>query len=159
MKLINISLPLFLIAFSSCGDDHDHSEHSENPNEEACEHMKDGPNKLFDAGADPASATDTSASDWKHTRVDLTLSANGDSFVGFVKYEASEAGDYLIFTSTEATLKVAETDAESSQSVTDCSEVTHVQTFELEIGEQVIEISTSSPSLSLVVEQSQSDTH
>jgi len=161
MKPIHILLPLFLVASISCGDDHedDHSNHSENPSEEACEHMKDGPNKIFDTGADPASATDTNGSDWKHTRVDLKLSASGDSFVGFIKYEASETGDYLIFTSSEATLKIAEKDPEATQTVTDCSEVTHIQTFELDVGEHIIEIATSSSTLSLVVEQNQSDSH
>lgn len=147
--LLTFFTVLTLSSALGCGD-HDHDHHS--PNEEACEHMKNGPSTTITAGASADQATDTSHDAWEHKRVDLTLVADGDNFVGFVKYEAETAGDYLFFANGESSVKIAGEGAEASAAVSECSDVSRVDTFELEVGEHVVEITSSSQNVQLVVE-------
>ena len=158
--LLTLSAAFMISTAIGCGDDHDHDHHGEHsPNEEACEHMKDGPATALSAGADAAGATDTTHEAWEHKRVDLTLVASGDSFVGFVKYEAEAAGDYLFFVNNDAVLKVGGASAEATASVSECSEVGRADTFELEVGEHVVEVTSSSETVQLVVEVSSGEGH
>ena len=154
-RLANVVLSLvFLIGVAGCGHD-DHDDHS--ANEEACEHMKEGPSTAVTAGADADNATDTEHTDWEHKRVDITLVESGDAFVGFVKYEAEAAGDYLFFANDDVTLKVGGEAPEATGSVSECGEVNGVDTFELAVGEHVVEISSSKASIQLVVEVASGD--
>jgi len=156
---MNLFHTLFLgvsLAFIGCGDhdhDHDHESHA-SPEEEACEHMADGPASSVTAGADSMLATDTDADAWTHKRVDLTLSAGTDGFEGFLTFEATEAGDYLFFVDGDASLTVAGASPESSAAVSTCSEVAQVHTFELEVGEHVVGVASTIETVRLVVEHS-----
>ena len=146
---------VFLMTVAGCGHD-DHDDHS--ANEEACEHMKEGPNTTLTAGSDADSATDTEHTDWEHKRVDITLVESGGTHVGFVKYEAEAAGDYRFFANNEATIKIAGEAPEATGSVSECDEVKGVDTFELPVGEHVVEISSTKSTIQLVVEMA-SDEH
>ena len=142
----------FGLACTGCGDDaHSDHEHS-SPEEEACEHMVGGPVSMVTASGDSMMATDTDANAWTHKRVDLTLSAGTDGYEGFVTFEATSAGDYLFFVDGDATLTVGGTSAESSATVSACSEVARVHTFELEVGEHVVAVSSTMETVRLVVE-------
>lgn len=80
------------LAVAGCEDGHDH-EH-ESPEEEACEHLKDGP-----AAALTASTTDDGADadvSKSHTRFDITLPGDGDKKGGYAKFISAKAGDYLL---------------------------------------------------------------
>jgi hypothetical protein len=158
-------LACVLLSFGAwgCGDEHDnHDDHNHNAgsnevslNAEACEHMANGPATALTAAATTEEATDTEHSQWEHKRVDLTLVDDGNgAFVGYVKYEAEAAGDYLFFADSEASITVAGTMAESEADVSECTDVAHVMTFELAVGEHVVEVRASSASVRLVVEVS-----
>ena len=155
---IALSLSLFAIA---CGesDDHDHAGHSDMSLEaEACEHMADGPATAVTAGTSEAEATDTSADDWKHKRVDVTLSDDGNGgFWGFVTYEATEAAEYVFFTSGELTLQINGVDAEATNAVAECTDVANGLVFDLTVGEHVVFITSASQTVSLVAEEAAGD--
>jgi len=150
-KLSMLTLILSL-AFMGCGDSgHDDHAHG-SVEEEACQHMANGPASSVTAGADAMSAADTSADAWTHKRVDVGLMAATEGFEGFVTFEATEAGDYLFFVDGEASVTIAGASPESSAAVSNCSEVAQVHTFELEVGEHVVQVTSAVETVRLVVE-------
>ena len=156
---------LFLAAVTAltfgCGehDDHHDDDHDDHLEEEACLHMENGPSSPVAGGVDAASATDTSEGDWEHKRVDLPLSENGESFIGFVTLEIDSEGDYFFFVDKEATLEIDGVGPESSETEADCDEISHVQVFELSVGEHTLKVTSAEPVVQIVLEGSAEGTH
>ena len=72
-----------------CEDSHDHAHDS--PQDEACEHLTDGPASSQAASdSDNDSVPDISTS---HTRFDLALPGEGDKKGGYAKFISPKAGD------------------------------------------------------------------
>ncbi len=158
-KLFFSPLCLFLVVgIAGCGDhddhdDHNHDEHGEESHlDEACEHMADGPASSFELGAGADAATDTASTDWEHRRVDLTFGALETTAAGYIKYEVATEGDYAVFVSGEATIKINGEDPESSTVFADCESVQSYHVFELAVGEHVIEVQSETRPLHLVIE-------
>jgi hypothetical protein len=145
-----------MFVVSGCGEDgHDEHNHGDlSPAEEACEHMQNGPATSLEISAMSDAPTDTVHSTWEHKRVDLTLmdDGSGESFVGYVTYEAEAAGDYLVFADGQATITINDEQPESAAEVSECSDVVQVQTFELAVGEHVMTVTASTATVRLVVE-------
>lgn len=159
-KFLNITVALSLSLFAvACGDsedpDHDaHSGEEESIEAEACEHMVDGPATAVTAGATEADAANTSVDDWKHKRVDVALSDDGSGgFAGYLTYEAAETAEYVFFTSGEFTVQIDGADAEATNAVAECTDVQSGLVFDLEVGEHVVFINSTSNSVSLIAEE------
>lgn len=159
-------LPLLLagalfFVVPGCGDDHDehdghHDDHD--PVEEACAHATDTPTEV-EAAPDPMeSAPGVSAGHtiYRVTLVERSLAAG--EFGGFVRYTASEAGEYAIFVSVDVPLTVTTDDGaavalEVSTPVEACIELERRHDVTLEAGTYFFEFGpTLEPELSLIVE-------
>lgn len=140
---------------ASCGDEHGH----ENPNVEACEHLKEGPSVAVAATTTAGATAPAIASD--HKRYDLTLpvTASPGSFLGHVTFAAPAAGDFIVFTSAAIPVKVttaagADVAPESTaSSITECTEVKGRHVFELGVGTHYVALGpATNNSVSVVVE-------
>jgi hypothetical protein len=136
-----------------CGDEHG----QENPNEEACEHLKEGPSAPVTAAAMAGASAPRIAND--HQRYDITLPPAAGSFSGFVSFAAAAAGDYIFYTNAGVPLKVtssanADVAAESTAStITECTEVKGRTVYPLQVGTYTIGLGpASSDKVSVVVE-------
>ena len=157
---------IFLIlqfAAVGCGDDHDHDghdhdhghDHSDHDNldatGEACFPMEGGPATEITAGATEAEAANTEGSDWEHKRVDITLNDDGSGgFSGYVTYEADEDAEFVFFTSADFTIQIDGNDAESTSTVTECTDVQTGFVFDLGVGEHTLFISATTATVSIV---------
>jgi hypothetical protein len=119
---------------------------------EACMHMTEGPATDIVAAGTADDATNTSAADWLHKRVDLSFEGIDADSPAFVTYEATEAGEYEIYVSAEASIRVDGVEPEMSLAFDECSTAASIHVFDLEVGEHIIEIVTSNRPLQLVVE-------
>lgn len=153
------TLMLMLIALTAslgaCGDDTDGAEPEETPQEEACEHMAEGPAISVTGATTGEDALDATA---EHTRVDLALVDDAGSNVGIVSYQADEAGEYIVFTNNDVTLAVLDANGESvaieeTTTVTECAEVALQHTVDLDVGTYLMQFGpTSEAGVSFVVE-------
>ena len=138
-------------------DDHDDGE-GENPNEEACEHMKGGPMKAVTAAA--AASVSAPAIDDDHQRYDVSLVGPSGAKVGFLTFAAAAHGEIIVFTNAPVTVSLkspagtAITAKSTSASIGECSEVKGRHQFEVEVGTHSLEIGpeTTLDKVSLVVE-------
>lgn len=147
----------------ACGDDHDHDddhnhegEHGE-PDEEACEHLANGPEVAVTATADAAGAPSVEDN---HTRYDVALTATG----GNVSFAADEAGEFYIFVNKEVTLTVLKADGTQlnpESTVTDpgtCSELKAYSVFDFELATYTLQFGPAEGnSVSVVIEHAGSD--
>lgn len=140
-------LALFSLLFACSSGDDNHDNHDDNhhdeesPAEEACIHIQEGP-----AAATTAEATATGASlpsvSTPHTRHDITFVTGddfGDERGGYVRYEASESGDFTFYLGADVSMELSSGDtvlmAESMEStLAACEEVKSTYTFELQGG-------------------------
>jgi hypothetical protein len=149
-------LSLCALLGGGCGGD-DGAEAHEDPDLEACEHMKGGPAApVMAADAFSISAPPVSND---HKRYDLTLSGSAGGKSGFVTFAVSKTGEYVVYTSAPVTLNLksasmAVVAAESSAaSVPGCTEVKGKQVFDLAVGTYVIGLGPETiDKVSLVVE-------
>ena len=134
-----------------CGhDDHNHeNEHS--AAEEACEHMGD-PAVSTVAGATEAEATDTEESTWLHRRHDVTLTADGEQFIGYVTLEVGNAGDHQLFADVPVEVTIGGIAPEASSQVDECAEVEGGYVYDLPIGEHVMFIRADQETVAFVLE-------
>lgn len=140
--------------FAGCGEDgHEH----ENPNEEACEHITMGPFEDVTAAAMPTASAPAIAADHKSYRV--ALGGDAPARTGHVTFAAANAGGYIFFTSAPATISVfaaadmSQVQAESSAAmISECAEVKGRHVFDLNVGAHVMTISSSEPTVGVVVE-------
>jgi hypothetical protein len=160
VSLVPSTLALFLSALAlfgaGCGED-DEPEKHEDPDMEACEHMKEGPPAVVTAAA--AFSTTAPAVNNDHKRYDLTLADGVGGKSGFVTFAVAAAGEYILYTS--AAVKVAvksaamvEVAAESTtSSVAGCAEVKGRHVYDLTVGTYVIGVGPeASDKVSLVLE-------
>ncbi len=175
MSIVNSSLKYalalsFLFTTTACGDEENHDNHEENhenhdseenPHEEACLHMQNGPSEAITANAEKDLSALPDATK-EHTRVDITLVTGadfGEDNGGYVRYEAEETGDYAIFVSADVALEITDGDTtiafeEEGEAVTECTEVSVANLVELEAGKSYqIKIGpTSETEVRLVIE-------
>jgi hypothetical protein len=153
-----LALVSFVLA-AACGDD------STEPSleEEACEHLQEGPAVARTATAAAAGAPAVSND---HMRYDVALVDVTGGKGGFITFAAAEAGDYVFFFSADVPLAVT---TSAGQPVTIaggetgsdlCTELARsydvpltVGTFNLQLGP------TSATSVSIVVEEEGEHTH
>lgn len=124
---------------------------------EGCEHLKEGP-----ATAVTAAATEDAAPeiDSDHRRYDVALTSISGGMGGFVRYAASEAADFVFFSSADVpvqfldatgTMVAPETSAKSS---TGCVEIKGRHVVPLEVGPYTLQLGpTTVTSVSFVVEE------
>lgn len=134
-----LTVGLAALASVGCGDEHTHDEHGEDPAAEACEHAVDGPFRPVQAAeADAAPAIQSYA----HSRVDITLTTEGDGNGGSVAFNVAEAGDYTFFLTADVPLSFAGADGpiavEETVAVDDCAEVAVGHTVELPTGAVIL---------------------
>ena len=161
MHALRSFAPLLLIVsaalgLAGCGGD-DHEE--ENPNAEACEHMKQGPPAALTAGADFLITAPKINSD--HKRYDVTLVDVPGGKGGYLTFAVAHAGDYIFYSSapvimTVKTPAMADVAAESSATgIPECTEVKGRQVHDLAVGTYVLVVAPQSLNqVSLVVEES-----
>lgn len=125
------------------------------PEEEACEHMTDGPAVEVTANLGSDTGPDVSP---MHTRHDITLVEEEGAFVGTVSYAAAEAGEYALYTDVDVEINV--TDASSNaivisepMSVDACDTVASMRTLDLEVGTYLLRFGpTDREAVRLVIE-------
>jgi hypothetical protein len=139
------------LAPAGCGGD---ASPEENPNAEACEHIRDATKAVAITAATTASA---SAPEVKadHKRYDDNL----DGGMGHVRFAATEAGDAILFADQQVELAVqtvagANVAAESTAtSIPECTQVKIRAVYPLQVGTYVIRLVGSSASkVGLVIE-------
>ena len=157
---MRLSLCLFtcLLAFAGC-DDHDHDDHDHGGETlalgtEACEHTNEGPFLDVDGAADTANAPSLA---FPHTATRIAI-ADADA-THYVRFDASEAGEYIIFVSADVPVEILDNDGnvieiEATSGVDECAEVVAQHTVDLTVGSVLVGFGpTSETTLSVVVEE------
>jgi hypothetical protein len=137
-----LGFPLALIlaaAIAGCGDDHDHDHEEElTAEEEACEHLSEGPFQAVTAVADPSEGLPNIAIE--HTSVTVALVEDEGSYSGLVAFESGADADYVLFLDTNVPLVVfdgagVEVPIEHTHGGSDvCTDIALSHTVELEVG-------------------------
>lgn len=151
-KHLSIALALVLgMSLTACGDEHDdhednnHANHTnvETPEEEACEHMEEGPFQDVTAAEDSTGTLENIAV--PHTRMDVALAGEGADRGGVVSFEASEAGEYTFYLSQDVGFELADSNAmvltpeASAGPVSLCATaILATHTFDLQVGTYTI---------------------
>ena len=134
------SLVLITLIFATaCGDDEKTTPTEvETPEQEACEHLAEGPSQSIEAAS---LATDTLANAaLEHTRVDVTLTDYEGAKGGFVNFEADAEGDFLFFMNADIPLSILdgagnEVAIEATTKNSDlCAEIAVTHTVEFSVG-------------------------
>ncbi len=157
-KFRTISLFGSALLFSvGCSDSDPHSHHEESPEEEACEHLADGPFEAVTAAALPGDGADIS---FEHTRVDVALLADGDEFYGWVSFAADEDAEFTFFLTDDVPFAIQDLNAalvaveESEIGSEFCDDIAVSHTFDLAVGTYALSFGPSaSDSIGLVVEE------
>jgi hypothetical protein len=109
---------LAVLALAGC------DEHGEGPDEEACEHLQQGPSTAITASIDSPPPVNE-----PHHRYDVTLPAANGQFEGAVQYAVARAADYYVYFTRDLALQVADvggnavTISEKVASVPECTDV------------------------------------
>ncbi len=146
-----------LMGAVACGDEDDHDNNHDNHNnennhnleEEACEHMADGPFESVTATTDAASGPSIAV---EHSRVDVTLVDDGNGmFTGFVTFPAGEEAEFAFFLSADVPFTITdsggtEVAAEETNGPLDAcaTDVLASMVYDLEVGTYTIEIGPTS---------------
>ncbi len=140
------------LAVSGCGDDHDHDpdgeEHS--AEEEACEHLEDGPSVAITA-ADSVTNNPPNAL-VEHTRADIDFSG---AAVGVVALEATEEGEFLLFMNSVETPTAATAAGDAvalTPITTTCASALSAFELDLEVGTTFLTFDPAPASIQLIVE-------
>lgn len=150
------SLPAILLATLSlaaaCGE-HDHDD----PDAEACGHLRGGPAENVTASATPAATAPAVRSD--HRRYDVALVDAGGGKGGSVSFASSAARDHVLYTDVAVPVRVATAammEIAPSASATEtpaCPEIKGRHVFRLGVGPHVITFGpTSADRVGLVIE-------
>ena len=151
MKMHALAWTLFVCAVAACGSD----DAAPTPQEDACEHMAEGPFEAVTAAADNQSTTPSI--DALHTRYDITLAASGADYIGFVELVNDEMAERYLFLDADVPIELstgggAVAPEESFSQVADCGEVATGQLFDLDVATYQLEIGpTSQTSVSIVI--------
>lgn len=157
MNRLATLLALGLLATAAaCGSDDDHEEHA-TPEEDACEHMIEGPSQ-------PVTATDDMAADAPdfgehHTRFDITLVEDGSGmYGGYLDLVVEEEGETMLFTSAAVPVTLWDGSGNqvaaeaTSDEVAACAEVSASSTYDLGVGTYLASFGpTAESSVSVVV--------
>jgi hypothetical protein len=154
-KLLAALLMSTALIATACGDDEE-----ENVDVEGCEHLQEGP-------ATPVTATLTgtppSVSD-DHRRYDITLVDGSGGRTGSVSFAASEATDYVIFTSADVPVTVTNSSGtavaieESTKSSSQCTEIKGRHVVPMSVGTHTLTFGpTTATSISIVIEKAAHD--
>ena len=139
-----------------CGEEHGHHGHNhgggESVEEEACEHMSEDSSSQTIAGATEGEATNTEAADWLHLRNEVTLTADGEEFMGYVTLEIGTAGSHQLFANHPVEVTIGGIAASSTSPVDECTEVEAVYVYELPVGEYVLFARADQEKVALVLE-------
>ncbi len=166
MKLMNRLTRTALVAAAlalapACDDDHDHDHGEHSLEEEACEHLADGPATAVTAAATPSG--DLPDVNVPHTRVDIAIPVLGHgSHQGYVALESAAEGHYHLFLGQDVPLKVLDaSDAEVPFAATEqgseaCDDVAVHHEVHLGVGRYILAIEqTPEATLQLIVETSE----
>ncbi|MFP2905167.1 hypothetical protein ACLESD_08940 [Pyxidicoccus sp. 3LFB2] len=158
-KLLAALLMSTALLTSACGDD---AEEEEGADVEACEHLQEGPATPVTAtltGTPPAVGND-------HRRYDVTLVDGTGGKTGSVSFAATEATDYIIFTSADVALTVRDAGGatvaieESTKSSTECTEIKGRHVVPMTVGTHTLTFGPSSTgSVSIVIEEAAHEDH
>lgn len=127
--------------------------------EEACEHMVEGP--FQDVTATAASDGAPSAT-YAHTAVHITLATDTTDdtmYMGYVTYEADEATEFALFLSVDAPLAIHDAagndvEIEASEAVLACDEVAMEHLVDFEVGTYTLVIGpTAAAEVTLIAEE------
>lgn len=150
-----------VFAHLGCDVDEDHDNAEGDLTAEVCEHMADGPNVTVEATLE--SSDSAPLANKAHHRIDLTLPESMDgSYLGVVRFEADEAGEYLFFLSQADEFRVHTTDGraidlEASESVDACAEVAIQHTVDLDVGTYYLTVVAAQADVGLVHEHAGGD--
>jgi hypothetical protein len=168
---MRIQVALYIAALSSslfvvgCDDDHDHDGHdpgteeSHSADEEACEHMTQGP---FEDVTATAMSTGAPSAAYEHTAVRITLTpdpVDETQYVGYVTYEADDETEFVFFLSADVPFAIldasgSEVEIEESEAVSTCDEVAMEHVADLSVGSYTLLLGpTSETQVSLVAEE------
>lgn len=149
---MRLSTVLVTLTLAACGHD---AHEEENINEEACEHMQEGPAVAVVATASAQGAPDVSQS---HRRYDMTLDNTTQSMVSFA---ASHASEYTFFLSANVLFTVhndqgTEVEIEHTENpFAACADVAVSHTLDLQVGTHLLHLGPSASVVGLVVEQAE----
>ena len=135
-----------------------HGDGGHNVDEEACEHLREGPFKPVTAATDVASAPPPAiAADHNGYQVSLT-----GGTAGFVRYDADAAGDHILFLDTDVAVELQDDQSQviapedSVTSISECTEVKRKLTFDLdEVGRYFFKLgpTTADTTVTVVIEE------
>ena len=169
--MMKFGLCLSLLSLGrGCGGDEDEGPDSDDLllNEEGCFHMKKAEDALMvEAGLEFEDAVDVTA---EHRRVDIKLAApeaGSEIRSGYVRYDAAESGDYIIYSSSAAPLSLFSSQEmaivfkEQNEPVAACTEVALRHEAEFQAGASyVIYIGpTDVETVSFVIEHEEGHDH
>ena len=89
---------------------------------------------------------------WLHRRHDVTLTADGEQFVGYVTLEVGKAGDHSLFADVPIDVTIGGIAPEATSAVDECDTVDALYVYELPIGEHVMAIRADQATVALVLE-------
>ncbi|KFE62183.1 hypothetical protein [Hyalangium minutum] len=154
LKLFSAVLLSTSLVFGCGGDE-------ETADTEGCEHLQAGPASSINASA---SGTAAPAVSNDHRRYDITLADVTGGKGGSVSFAASEAVDYILFTSADVPVTVKDGNGqtvaaeESVKSSSECTEIKGRHTFPLNVGTYTLTFGpTTATTVSLVIEESGTD--
>ena len=144
-------LSFVLAGTLACGDEHDHDHDGESAEEEACEHMADGPFESVTATTDATGAPSIAI---EHTRVNVALVDDGNGeYSGFVSFPAGEATEIQFFMSADVPVAITDADgnalvAQETGGASDLcpANVLASAVYDLEVGTYTIQIGPTSES-------------
>lgn len=151
-KLLAALLMSTALLATACGDD----DKTENVDVEGCEHLQKGPSTAVTAtitGTPPAVGND-------HRRYDIALADGTGGKTGSVSFAATEATDYVIFTSADVALSVRDAGGaqvaieESTKSSSQCTDIKGRHVVPMKVGTYTLTFGpTTAASVSIVIEE------
>jgi hypothetical protein len=139
---VALSFALTSALWGCGGDDHD----PHDPDEEACEHLADGPATAVTASDTTALAPQVSND---HRRYDVTLIEVTGGNGGFVSFNAAEAADYVVFFDANVPLAVTDSSGgeveieDSATSSETCAEIAGRHVIPFTVGTHYLELGPS----------------
>ncbi|AGC44715.1 hypothetical protein MYSTI_03403 [Myxococcus stipitatus DSM 14675] len=159
-KLLTAFLMSTALLTAACGDDTSPPE--ENVDTEGCEHLREGPSTAITAttsGTPPSVANN-------HRRYDITLVDGVGGKSGSVSFAASEATDYVLYTSADVAVAISDSSGaavaieESAKSSPSCTDIKGRHVVPLKVGTYRFTFGpTTAASVNLVIEEASHEGH
>ncbi len=163
-----LSALVLTLSLVACGEDevHEGDDHDHDPvvelNEEACEHLVEGPFAAVSAVTEATQAAPAVAPDHRTYTVALP-EAETDGYAGYVRVDSAEAADYLFFADVSVNITVTDAEGaeveieESATSIDECTQVKGRHVVELGVGRYFLHLSGDSETVNLLVEEMHDD--